>query len=60
MTIEHNFEAAKREAIHKLMASKGYVLVRSWWVDDYYVNRNLAGRYSDYISYCRTLSDCSY
>jgi FkbM family methyltransferase len=59
-TIEHNFEPVKREAIHKLLASKGYVLVRSWSVDDWYVDRNLAGRYEDYISFCPNLKDCSY
>ncbi len=60
LAIEHNFEPAKREAIHKLLASKGYVLVRSWSVDDWYVHRNLSGPYKDYISFCPTLTDCSY
>lgn len=44
-TIEHNFEAGKREAIRKLLESKGYVRVQSWVVDDFYVNRRLAGRF---------------
>ena len=59
-TIEHNYEAGKRDAIHKLLAAKGYVLVRSWWVDDWYVRRDLAGPYGDFISYCPVLRDCSY
>jgi FkbM family methyltransferase len=69
LAIEHNYEPAKREAIHKLLAAHGYVLVRSWWVDDEYVNKSIASRYRDYISYCPFLSpqkqslmftDCSY
>ncbi len=44
-TIEHNFESEKREAIRRLLESKGYVRVQSWVVDDFYVNRRLAGRF---------------
>jgi FkbM family methyltransferase len=60
LTVEHNYEAPKREAIHKLMAAHGYVLARSWSVDDQYVNKSLASRYRDYISFCPVLTDCSY
>lgn len=45
LTVEHNYEPVKREAIHKLLAAKGYVCVRSWLVDDWYVNSSLALRY---------------
>ena len=51
-TIEHNFEAEKREAIRKLLVGKGYVRVRSWGVDDWYVHRKLASRYLSFLSYC--------
>ena len=51
LTIEHNFEAEKRELIHKLMSSKGYVRVRSWEVDDWYVHKSLAGQYRTYLTY---------
>jgi FkbM family methyltransferase len=44
-TIEHNFETGKREAIRRLLESKGYVRVQSWVVDDFYVNQRLAGRF---------------
>jgi FkbM family methyltransferase len=60
LAVEHNYEAPKREAIHKLMAAHGYVLVRSWWVDDWYARKSLASRYRDFISFCPTLADCSY
>ena len=50
-TIEHNFEPEKRELIRKLMESKGYVCVRSWEVDDWYVHRDLAGQYHHYVAY---------
>jgi FkbM family methyltransferase len=51
LTIEHNYEPEKREQIHKLMASKGYVRVRSWEVDDWYVHRSLAKQYRTYVEY---------
>ena len=50
-TIEHNYEAEKRDKIRKLMESKGYVRVRSWEVDDWYVHSTLADQYSTFISY---------
>lgn len=50
-TIEHNFEAEKRELIHKLLRDKGYVRVRSWEVDDWYLYRDLAGKYHAFIAY---------
>jgi FkbM family methyltransferase len=50
-TIEHNYEVEKRESIRKLMEAKGYVRVRSWEVDDWYVHRNLASQYRTFISY---------
>ncbi len=51
LTIEHNFEAEKREKIRALMESKGYVRVRSWQVDDWYVNRAFANQYRTYLDY---------
>jgi FkbM family methyltransferase len=50
-TIEHNYEPQKRELIRKLMEGKGYVRVRSWEVDDWYVHPNLARQYNTFISY---------
>jgi FkbM family methyltransferase len=50
-TIEHNFENEKRERIRQLLGAKGYVRVRSWEVDDWYVHRDLAGRYKTYVNY---------
>ncbi len=40
-TIEHNFETEKREKIRKLLEGKGYVWVRAWGVDDWYVHRDI-------------------
>jgi FkbM family methyltransferase len=50
-TIEHNYEVEKRELIRKLMEEKGYVRVRSWEVDDWYVHRDLARQYRTFINY---------
>jgi FkbM family methyltransferase len=50
-TIEHNYEGEKRELIRKLLESKGYVRVRSWESDDWYVHRNLASRYRTYLTF---------
>jgi FkbM family methyltransferase len=50
-TIEHNHELQKRELIRKLMEGKGYVRVRSWEVDDWYVHPTLASQYNTFISY---------
>jgi FkbM family methyltransferase len=58
MTVEHNYEPAKREAIHKLLTSKGYVRVRSWEVDDWYVHPSLAFRYKNFINFCTTATAC--
>ncbi len=44
-TIEHNFETEKREAIRKLLESKGYVRAQSWVVDDFYVSPRFAKRF---------------
>lgn len=60
LTVEHNFEMTKREAIHNLLAAKGYVRVRSWEVDDWYVHSSLAPRYQDFISFCSDLPNCPY
>ncbi len=60
LTVEHNFEMAKREAIHKLLAAKGYVRVRSWEVDDWYVHGSLAPRFPDFIAYCPGTTNCLY
>jgi len=37
LTIEHNFQQEKREAIRQLLESKGYTRVRSWAEDDWYL-----------------------
>ena len=50
-TIEHNFEIEKRELVHKLLAANGYVRVRSWEVDDWYVHRDLASKYRVFITF---------
>jgi FkbM family methyltransferase len=60
LTVEHNFEMAKREAIHNLLAAKGYVRVRSWEVDDWYVHGSLVPRYQDFIAYCSGAANCPY
>lgn len=51
LTIEHNFEPQKRERILNLMESNGYVRVRSWEVDDWYVHRDLAPQYHSYVAF---------
>jgi FkbM family methyltransferase len=51
LTIEHNFEPEKRARIQQIMEAKGYVRVRSWEVDDYYVLKSLAGRYKTILTY---------
>jgi FkbM family methyltransferase len=51
LTIEHNFEPEKRARIQQIMEAKGYVRVRSWEVDDYYVHKSLAGRYKTILTY---------
>ena len=50
-TIEHNFETEKREMIRRLLEAKGYVRVRSWEVDDWYVHRDLASQYKALVTY---------
>jgi FkbM family methyltransferase len=60
LTVEHNYEMAKREAIHNLLAAKGYVRVRSWEVDDWYVHGSLVPRYQDFIGYCSGAATCPY
>jgi hypothetical protein len=44
-TIETNGEADKREGIREFLESKGYVRVRSWATDDWYVRPELAKRF---------------
>ena len=56
LTIEHNYEVEKRESIRKLMEAKGYVRVRSWEVDDWYVHRDLARQYIDLVKKTRGTS----
>jgi len=51
LTIEHNYETEKRESIRKLMESKGYVRVRSWEVDDWYVHGSLASQYRTIVTF---------
>jgi FkbM family methyltransferase len=58
LTVEHNYEPAKRDAILKLLTAKGYVRVRSWEVDDWYVYRTLASRYPNYVSFCTAWTLC--
>lgn len=50
-TIEHNYETEKRERIRGLLEARGYVRVRSWEVDDWYVHPSLAGQYKTFITY---------
>lgn len=45
ITIEHNDEKQKRESIRQLLESKGYVRVRSWLTDDWYLLKDLAKHY---------------
>lgn len=55
-TIEHNFETRKREAIRALLEGKGYVRVRAWEADDWYVHPSLASRFPRFLCSClRTL-----
>jgi FkbM family methyltransferase len=58
LTVEHNLEMAKREAIHNLLAAKGYVRVRTWAADDWYVHSSLASRYTDFIGWCLGPATC--
>jgi len=51
LTVEHNYETGKREHIRQLLEARGYVRVRSWEVDDWYVHRSLAGRYKTFVTY---------
>jgi hypothetical protein len=51
-TIEHNFEAKKREAIRALLEGKGYVRVRVWEVEDWYVHPEIASRIPGFVAYC--------
>jgi hypothetical protein len=44
-TIETNGEADKRAGIREFLESKGYVRVRSWATDDWYVRPELAKRF---------------
>lgn len=50
-TIEHNYQTEKREKISTLLEARGYVRIRSWEVDDWYVHRSLANRFKTYIAY---------
>ena len=51
-TIEHNFETKKREAIRTLLEGKGYVRVRVWEVEDWYVHPQIASRIPGFVAYC--------
>jgi hypothetical protein len=51
-TIEHNFEAKKREEIRALLEGKGYVRVRVWEVEDWYVHPKIAPRTPGFVAYC--------
>ena len=50
-TIEHNYETEKRELIRRLLEARGYVRVRSWEVDDWYVHPSLASQYKTFVTY---------
>jgi FkbM family methyltransferase len=43
-TIEHNNEPEKRAAIRQFLEARGYVYVRSWDWDDWYLCRDLASK----------------
>jgi FkbM family methyltransferase len=60
LTVEHNYDAANRERIHEMLAAKGYVRVRSWEVDDWYVHPSVAPRYKDFLSFCSESTGCRY
>ena len=51
-TIEHNFETKKRDAIRTLLEGKGYVRVRVWEVEDWYVHPKIASRIPGFVAYC--------
>jgi FkbM family methyltransferase len=51
-TIEHNYEVKKRDAIRKLLEAKGYVRVRAWVADDWYVQGSMASRFTNFLGYC--------
>ena len=44
MAIEHNYEEPKRSSIERLLKSHGYVRVRTWMQDDFYLSADLAAR----------------
>jgi len=49
LAIEHNYEEPKRSGIEQLLASRGYVRVRTWMQDDFYLAESHAqdGRAQD-------------
>jgi FkbM family methyltransferase len=51
-TIEHNFETKKRDAIRTLLEGIGYVRVRVWEVEDWYVHPKIASRIPGFVAYC--------
>jgi FkbM family methyltransferase len=51
-TIEHNFETKKRDAIRALLEGRGYVRVRVWEVEDWYVHAKIAARIPGFVAYC--------
>lgn len=51
-TIEHNFETKKRAAIRALLEGKGYVRVRAWEADDWYVHASLVSRFPHFLCSC--------
>jgi FkbM family methyltransferase len=51
-TIEHNFETKKRDAIRTLLEGKGYVRVRAWEIEDWYVHPKIASRIPGFVAYC--------
>ncbi len=54
-TIEHNNEYEKREAVRQLLEGKGYVRVRSWVLDDWYLRRDLANKYHSTLEFHKYL-----
>jgi hypothetical protein len=39
LTVEHNYEEPKRSEIEQFLSSRGYVRVRTWMQDDFYLPR---------------------
>lgn len=51
-TIEHNFEAKKRNSIRTLLEGRGYVRARVWEVEDWYIHPKIASRIPGFVGNC--------